>query len=64
MPAKKFGKNRWNILHVLWIQDEDEESTERCKPPGKIVPPLVALPTQCFLEAAKKALKERHGKRV
>jgi hypothetical protein len=57
--TKKFGKNRWNGLHGLWIRDEDK-STES-EPTGNELPPLVALPTPRFFSAAdKKALKERH----
>ena len=61
--AKKFGKNRWNGLHGLWIRDDDK-STE-CQPnaPENEQPPLVPLPTpRFFSEADKKALKERHRK--
>ena len=57
--TKKFGKNRWNGLHGLWIRDEDK-STES-ETTGNELPPLVALPTPRFFSAAdKKALKERH----
>jgi hypothetical protein len=60
--AKKFGKNRWNGLHGLWIRDDDEDtSTEREKNDGNELPPLVAVPTpRFFSDADKKALKERH----
>ena len=50
----KFGMNRWNGLHVLWIRDEDKST--KSEPTGNELPPLVALPTPRFFRRLTRKL--------
>ena len=54
----KFGMNRWNGLHVLWIRDEDKST--KSEPMGMNYHHLLPFQLHCFSAADKKALKERH----
>jgi hypothetical protein len=59
--ARKFGTNRWNGLHGMWIRDDDDATGREANANGNELSPLVSLPTPRFLwEPDKKALKERH----
>jgi Plant transposon protein len=59
--AKKFGKNKWNGLHGMWIRGDDD-TVDRV-PNANDTPPLRALPTPRFhSEADRKATRERHNR--
>ena len=62
--AKKFGKNRWNGVHGLWLRSKDdttEEEEQRRMNENALLLPLVTLLTlRFFSETDKKVLQERH----
>jgi hypothetical protein len=50
--AKKFGRNRWNGVHGLWLREEDkttEEKEQRRMNEYALLPPLVSLPSPRFV---------------
>ena len=59
--AKKFGKNKWNALHGIWIRGDDD-TVDRL-PNANDPPPLCALPTPHFHSPAdRKAMRARHNR--